>query len=241
MEAALNQTAERLGQNFAEIESGRHELAPCSTPCRKPSSPSRRGPGALVQRRHAAHCRHADPRRAPAGPLRARPRAAGLRARRARTPRGCVTAAPACWLRAASLRSMPRHLPSGGALVVLHDVTSIEAAQKSRRDFVANVSHELRTPLTSIQGYVETLIEDPNPSPETTARVSRRHSEKRQPHEPPHRGSARAGQRRKSRLQARICSPSAPACWCRTRSSRWAASSSTPASSCSPPARPTPW
>jgi two-component system phosphate regulon sensor histidine kinase PhoR len=59
-------------------------------------------------------------------------------------------------------------LPSGGALAVLHDVTSIEAAQKSRREFVANVSHELRTPLTSIQGYVETLIEDPNPSPETT-------------------------------------------------------------------------
>jgi two-component system phosphate regulon sensor histidine kinase PhoR len=59
-------------------------------------------------------------------------------------------------------------LPAGGALVVLHDVTSIEAAQKSRREFVANVSHELRTPLTSIQGYVETLIEDPHPSPETT-------------------------------------------------------------------------
>jgi two-component system phosphate regulon sensor histidine kinase PhoR len=59
-------------------------------------------------------------------------------------------------------------LPSGGALVVLHDVTSIEAAQKSRREFIANVSHELRTPLTSIQGYVETLIEDPHPSPETT-------------------------------------------------------------------------
>jgi len=59
-------------------------------------------------------------------------------------------------------------LPSGGALVVLHDVTRIEAAEKSRRDFIANVSHELRTPLTSIQGYVETLIEDPLPSPETT-------------------------------------------------------------------------
>jgi two-component system phosphate regulon sensor histidine kinase PhoR len=44
----------------------------------------------------------------------------------------------------------------------------VEAAQKSRREFVANVSHELRTPLTSIQGYVETLIEDPNPKPETT-------------------------------------------------------------------------
>ena len=56
-------------------------------------------------------------------------------------------------------------LPSGGALAVLHDVTGIEAAQKSRREFVANVSHELRTPLTSIQGYVETLIEDPESEP----------------------------------------------------------------------------
>ena len=59
-------------------------------------------------------------------------------------------------------------LPSGGALAVLHDVTGIEIAQKSRREFVANVSHELRTPLTSIQGYVETLIEDPEASPETS-------------------------------------------------------------------------
>jgi two-component system phosphate regulon sensor histidine kinase PhoR len=59
-------------------------------------------------------------------------------------------------------------LPSGGALAVLHDVTRIEAAERSRRDFIANVSHELRTPLTSIQGYVETLVEDPVPSPETT-------------------------------------------------------------------------
>lgn len=57
-------------------------------------------------------------------------------------------------------------LPAGGALVVLHDVTSIEAAHKSRREFVANVSHELRTPLTSIQGYAETLLEDPASSPE---------------------------------------------------------------------------
>jgi two-component system phosphate regulon sensor histidine kinase PhoR len=59
-------------------------------------------------------------------------------------------------------------LPSGGALVVLHDVTAIEIAEKTRRDFIANVSHELRTPLTSIQGYVETLIEDPQTRLETT-------------------------------------------------------------------------
>jgi two-component system phosphate regulon sensor histidine kinase PhoR len=59
-------------------------------------------------------------------------------------------------------------MPGGGAVVVLHDVTNVEAAEKSRRDFIANVSHELRTPLTSISGYVETLLEDANPSPETT-------------------------------------------------------------------------
>jgi len=49
--------------------------------------------------------------------------------------------------------------PGGGAVAVLHDVTSIERAEKMRRDFIANVSHELRTPLTSISGYVETLLE----------------------------------------------------------------------------------
>jgi two-component system phosphate regulon sensor histidine kinase PhoR len=59
-------------------------------------------------------------------------------------------------------------MTTGGALAVLHDITRIEAAENSRRQFVANVSHELRTPLTSIQGYVETLIEDPNPRPETS-------------------------------------------------------------------------
>jgi two-component system phosphate regulon sensor histidine kinase PhoR len=59
-------------------------------------------------------------------------------------------------------------MPGGGAVVVLHDVTNVEAAERSRRDFIANVSHELRTPLTSISGYLETLLEDPNPKPETT-------------------------------------------------------------------------
>jgi two-component system phosphate regulon sensor histidine kinase PhoR len=58
-------------------------------------------------------------------------------------------------------------LPSGGALAVLHDVTRIEAAERTRRDFIANVSHELRTPLTSIQGYVETLMDDPAPDGDT--------------------------------------------------------------------------
>jgi two-component system phosphate regulon sensor histidine kinase PhoR len=54
-------------------------------------------------------------------------------------------------------------MPAGGALAVLHDVTRIEAAENTRREFIANVSHELRTPLTSIQGYAETLIEELEP------------------------------------------------------------------------------
>jgi two-component system, OmpR family, phosphate regulon sensor histidine kinase PhoR len=53
-------------------------------------------------------------------------------------------------------------MPSGGAVVVLHDVTKVELSEKTRRDFIANVSHELRTPLTSISGYVETLLEEPH-------------------------------------------------------------------------------
>jgi two-component system phosphate regulon sensor histidine kinase PhoR len=50
-------------------------------------------------------------------------------------------------------------LPGGGAVGVLHDMTSIERVEKTRRDFIANVSHELRTPLTSIQGFAETLLD----------------------------------------------------------------------------------
>src|SRR5579875_54804 len=56
-------------------------------------------------------------------------------------------------------------MPGGGAVAVLHDQTEIERVEKTRRDFIANVSHELRTPLTSIQGYAETLLENPGLSP----------------------------------------------------------------------------
>ncbi len=53
-----------------------------------------------------------------------------------------------------------RPLPSGGAVLVLHDLTELRRLESMRRDFVANVSHELKTPLTSISGYAETLLSD---------------------------------------------------------------------------------
>ncbi len=162
MEAALNQTAERLGQNFAEIESRRHELATMLDSMQEAVVAIT--PEGLVRWSNAVMQRLPARRFVPA-------------------VRWCTPCAiPNCWTaygslsgwrevrfgRASSLAPgrifeiSAAPLPSGGAIAVLHDVTRIEAAEKSRRDFIANVSHELRTPLTSIQGYVETLVEDAN-------------------------------------------------------------------------------
>ncbi len=168
MESALNQTAERLGRSFAEIESSRQELAAMLDSMQE----------AVVAITHDGLVRWSN------SVMR---RIAGMQIHAGRPlvhfvrdpevlacVRGALELREVRYGRASSLapgrmfevNAAP--LPSGGALVVLHDVTRIEAAEKSRRDFIANVSHELRTPLTSIQGYVETLIEDPRPNPETT-------------------------------------------------------------------------
>ncbi len=168
MEAALNQTAERLGKNFAELESRRQELAAILDSMQEAVVAIT--PEGYIRWSNAVMQRIAGTQIRPGRPL----------AHSVRDPEllACVKGAleeHEVRFGRASLLS-PGHvfevhaapLPSGGALAVLHDVTSVEAAQKSRREFVANVSHELRTPLTSIQGYVETLIEDPNPNPETT-------------------------------------------------------------------------
>jgi two-component system phosphate regulon sensor histidine kinase PhoR len=168
MEAALNQTAERLGQSFAEIESRRQELAAMLDSMQE----------AVVAITQEGYVRWSNSVMQRIAGTQIRPGRALVHSVRDPEVLACIRAAlehrEVRFGRASSLapgrifeiNAAP--LPSGGALVVLHDVTSIEAAERSRRDFIANVSHELRTPLTSIQGYVETLVEDPNPQPETT-------------------------------------------------------------------------
>jgi two-component system phosphate regulon sensor histidine kinase PhoR len=168
METALNQTAERLGRNFAELESRRQELAAMLDSMQEAVVAIT--PEGFVRWSNAVMQRIAGNQIRPGRPLVHSVRDPELLA----CVRGALDRREVCFGRASSLapgrvfevNAAP--LPSGGALAVLHDVTGIEAAQKSRREFVANVSHELRTPLTSIQGYVETLIEDPNPRAETT-------------------------------------------------------------------------
>jgi two-component system phosphate regulon sensor histidine kinase PhoR len=51
----------------------------------------------------------------------------------------------------------------GRRLMLSHDVTERERADRMRQDFVANVSHEIRTPLTVLSGFVETLATIPVP------------------------------------------------------------------------------
>jgi two-component system phosphate regulon sensor histidine kinase PhoR len=68
-----------------------------------------------------------------------------------------------------------------GVVVLFHDITQLKQADEIRRDFVANVSHELRTPLSILRGYIETLADDPDTSPEELARileVMRKHSDR---------------------------------------------------------------
>ena len=168
MEAALNRTAERLGQNFAELESRRHELATMLDSMQEAvvavtAEGQVRWSNAVMQSVAGTEIRVGRPLvhsvRDP--DLLACVRSA-LETGEMRSGRAS-SLAPG---RIFEINAAP--LPSGGALAVLHDVTRVETAEKSRREFVANVSHELRTPLTSIQGYVETLVEDPQANPQTT-------------------------------------------------------------------------
>lgn len=167
VEAALNQAAERLSVSFAEIESRRQELTGLLDSLQEAVVAIT--PEGLVRWSNAVMQRIAGTEIRVGRPL----------VHSVRDPELLACIKTALEQRVASsgrastltqglifeINAVP--MTSGGALVVLHDVTQIEMAEKSRRDFISNVSHELRTPLTSIQGYVETLVEE-HPKPETS-------------------------------------------------------------------------
>lgn len=44
------------------------------------------------------------------------------------------------------------------AILTLHDITALKAAEQMRADFVANAGHELKTPLATLVGFIETLL-----------------------------------------------------------------------------------
>ncbi|HWG19058.1 MAG TPA: ATP-binding protein [Terracidiphilus sp.] len=168
MESALNQTAERLGHSIGELESRRQELAAMLDSMQEAvvavtAEGQVRWSNSVMQRMAGTEIRAGRPLahsvRDP--DLLACVRGA-LEQGEVRTGRASSLAAG----RVFEVNAAP--LPAGGALAVLHDVTRIEAAERTRRDFIANVSHELRTPLTSIQGYVETLLEEPAPDADTS-------------------------------------------------------------------------
>jgi two-component system phosphate regulon sensor histidine kinase PhoR len=168
MEAALNKSAERLGKSFAEIESRGHELADLLDSMQEAvvavtAEGQVRWSNSQMQRVAGMEIRVGRPLvHSVRDPELLACVKAVLEQRDAHSGR-TATLAPG---RTFEIHAIP--MTTGGALAVLHDITRIEAAENSRRQFVANVSHELRTPLTSIQGYVETLIDDPNPRPETS-------------------------------------------------------------------------
>jgi two-component system, OmpR family, phosphate regulon sensor histidine kinase PhoR len=67
-------------------------------------------------------------------------------------------------------QSVATQTATGGALLVLRDVSTMANTLQMKTDFVANASHELRTPLASIRAAVETIKDAGVEDQETTRR-----------------------------------------------------------------------
>ena len=52
--------------------------------------------------------------------------------------------------------------------ISINDITQEEEQARLKRQLTQNIAHELKTPVSSIQGYIETLLNNPNLSPEMT-------------------------------------------------------------------------
>jgi two-component system phosphate regulon sensor histidine kinase PhoR len=67
-------------------------------------------------------------------------------------------------------------------VLVLNDITRLDALEKVRRDFVAAVSHELNTPVTAVKGALATLlagaIEDDPAAARRFAEAAQRHTDR---------------------------------------------------------------
>ena len=44
----------------------------------------------------------------------------------------------------------------------IKEIKELQSKDDFRKEFVGNLSHELKTPLFSLQGYLETLQDNPN-------------------------------------------------------------------------------
>jgi two-component system phosphate regulon sensor histidine kinase PhoR len=51
--------------------------------------------------------------------------------------------------------------PEDNVVAIFHNISERKQVERMKRDFVANVSHELKTPLTALQGYLETMQQEP--------------------------------------------------------------------------------
>jgi two-component system phosphate regulon sensor histidine kinase PhoR len=54
------------------------------------------------------------------------------------------------------------HFGVSAVVMIFRDISRLRKLEDVRTEFVANVSHELRTPLSIFQGYLETLLENPD-------------------------------------------------------------------------------
>src|ERR1700686_2421106 len=85
------------------------------------------------------------------------------------------------WLQVSAVPMKNDKSETGGAVVLLHDITELKRVNEMRSDFGANVSHELRTPLSILRVNIETLLDTPKTSPKELARilqVMERHSKR---------------------------------------------------------------